>query len=139
MTMEVERRCYRKRRAPMESAHDNPLDEVASTNRHSFTIQCNGIRLVFIEREPSSRNEPYQCRFSLLSYDADGDYANLGLGKEQQNDCQSFADAVEKEMLYLQEKREAMVAWIKECERIVGAIDGFAEALPRILLEDGVE
>ena len=113
---------------------DSPLPSV---NRHSFTLERNGYRLVFDERDDFP--PPYWNRFSLVSFDKNMYSAYLGIGKRGKHDCISFADAVEKEMEALQEERNSIMLQIRELKRKLRAIDAFFNELPKIMLEDGVD
>ena len=97
--MEIKPVSYVKEYQQTDNGLETRLVEKKSKNRHSFTLESNGYRLVFHEDKEKYRNESYCCRFSLVSYDKDDNYAYIGIGKKEQNDAASFADADEKEMM----------------------------------------
>jgi len=137
--MEIKPVSYVKEYQQTDNGFEARLVEKKSKNRHSFTLESNGYRLVFHEDEEKYRNEPYCCRFSLVSYDKNDDYAYVGIGKKEQNDAASFADAIEKEMLELSKKRKDISDDIEKLQRMLSAIDEFSEILPKIMLEDGID
>lgn len=136
--MEVKPVVYDRKNSEDRTEFDFGLEEKPSGNRHSFTLESNGYRLMFREWDDLVVN--FYCeKFAVVSYDQNGDYAYLGIGKRRKNDCQSFADGVEKEMILLQHEKEQALNEIAELKRKVSAIDDFLSALPKVFLEDGVD
>lgn len=120
----------------MKTLHSNK-------NRHTFQLEHDGYVLSFEEWEsdkdsvPDSR--PYCARLSIVSYDSDGRGGYFGLGKREKNGAESFADGVEKEMLELKGKMASVDEEIRRLRRKKSAMARFLKALPKIMLEDGVD
>lgn len=114
--------------------------KIKRTNkRHSFELESNGYRLVFEERESQYKNQPYFHYFGIVSFTPDGEYAHFGIGKWDRNNSTSFQDAIEKQMLALDEKRESTIKEIEELKRRIEALNEFQMGLSKIFLEDGVD
>jgi hypothetical protein len=109
-------------------------------NDHSFTLYSNGYRLVAKESdEELPSGYPYCYKFGIVSFDGNGNYARMGIGKVKRNDANSFTDGIEKQMVCLQEERRNAEAGIEELKRKLHAIDDFLEVLPQIFLNDGTK
>ena len=120
----------------------NGSDDLKMTregNDHSFTLSSNGYRLVVTEQEVElPKGYPYCCKFGIVSFDGNGEYAGIGIGKAKRNDAQSFADGMEKEIVSLQEARRDAEAEIEGLKRKIRAIDDFLEVIPQIFISDGL-
>ena len=107
--------------------------------RHSFTLESNGFRLVFKEKPAQYKNQPYSHRFGIVSLDSHGNYAHFGIGKMEKNDCTSFPDAIEKQLVELDRCRDAVKDNIEYFQRKLNAINEFMEYLPKLFLENGLD
>lgn len=107
-------------------------------NRHSFTLESNGYRLIFLENSPQYKGQPYCQRFGIVSIGPDGEYARIGIGKMEKNNANSFADAVEKQMVEIENRKDSLKKDMEELQRKFDAMTEFGEVLPKLFLENGV-
>lgn len=119
-------------------------------NRHSFTMESNGYRLLFEEIDDAAgvmeKGMPYGACIRVMSYDGNGEYAHFGLGKRGHIGCTSFANAVEQEMDEIKRNIdktpsdiEYLEGKIRDLKERDAAMREMLSALPKIFLDDGVD